>query len=258
MQLACCQFDIVWEDKPANYRRVEEMVRGARLEPGALLLLPEMFATGFSMNTAVTGEPVDGPTSRFLADLARDNGIYVIGGTTIAPAGGRPYNQASAYDPGGRRISSYSKIQLFTYGHEHEHYGTGDQMVSFNCGGADGPTVAPRVCYDLRFPELFRKAAADGASILTVIANWPVARQAHWLTLLRARAIENQAYVAGCNRVGRDGNGLVHVGGSQIIDFGGNVLADAGDAETIIAASVDLEALRDYRRKLPFLADMRR
>jgi predicted amidohydrolase len=117
--------------------------------------------------------------------------------------------------------------------------------------------VSPAVCYDLRFPELFRRAAGGGAELLAVIANWPVAREGHWATLLAARAIENQAYVAGCNRVGADGNGLVHSGRSRIVDPRGEVLADAGGEETIIRAKVDVDALREYRRKLPFLADMR-
>ena len=117
--------------------------------------------------------------------------------------------------------------------------------------------MSPAVCYDLRFPELFRRAAGEGAALLPVIANWPVTREAHWTTLLRARAIENQAYVAGCNRVGRDGNALEYSGRSQIIDFKGEVLADAGGEETVITATVEPAALRDYRKSLPFLADMR-
>ena len=257
MQIACCQFDIAWEDKPANFRRVTGLVRAAKLEPGALLLLPEMFATGFSMNTAVTAEPVNGPTARFLSDLAREHRIYVLGGVAIRPGVGRPQNQARVYDPAGQLVASYAKEYLFTLGGEDKHYDRGGgEIATFACGEGS-PTVVPRVCYDLRFPERFRRALLAGAHLFAVIANWPVKRHTHWLTLLSARAIENLAFVAGCNRVGRDGNGLDHAGGSRIIDFGGAVLADAGGEETVITATVELAALREYRRALPFLEDMR-
>jgi predicted amidohydrolase len=255
MQLACCQFDIAWEDKPANYRRVTDLVRSAKLTPGALLLLPEMFATGFSMNTAATVEPLDGPTAKFLASLARENRIHVLGGAVITDTEtGRPRNEALAFDPAGRLAAHYAKVYPFSVSREHEHHAAGESVAFFEWSGL---RASPAVCYDLRFPELFRRAAGGGAELLPVIANWPLTRQAHWVTLLRARAVENQAYVAGCNRVGRDGVGLEYAGGSQVIDYGGNVLADAGAGETVISATVDPHALRAYRRKLPFLADMR-
>jgi predicted amidohydrolase len=217
-----------------------------------------MFATGFSMNTAVTAEPEEGPTSRFLSELAREHRLYVLGGVAVQAGHSRPHNRALVFDPDGKCGASYAKVRLFKHGTEHEHYAAGERLLSFDWGTTDRCVVAPRVCYDLRFPELFRAmAGVTAADVQTVIANWPVTRQAHWVTLLRARAIENQAYVAGCNRVGRDGNGLEYAGGSQIIDFGGHVLADAGAEETVISAGVDLAALREYRAKLPFLADMR-
>jgi omega-amidase len=255
MQVACCQFDIAWEDKPANYRRVADMVRAAGLEPGTLLLLPEMFATGFSMNTARTAEPLEGPTGKFLAELALEHRLQVVGGAVITDAAsGRPRNEALAFDPRGRLLARYAKVYPFTLSSEHEHHAAGERGAAFDWAGC---RVSPAVCYDLRFPELFRRFAGDGAELLAVIANWPVAREAHWTTLLRARAIENQACVAGVNRVGTDGTGLAHSGRSQIIDHRGEVVADAGGEETIIRANVDPDALREYRRKLPFLADMR-
>jgi omega-amidase len=256
MQVACCQFDISWEDKPGNYRRVAAMVREARLEAGTLLLLPEMFATGFTMNIARTAEPLEGPTAKFLSDLAKEHRIYLIGGAVITDAdSGQPRNEALAFDPQGRLVTHYAKIYPFSLSREHEHHAAGERLAAFEWAQV---RVSPAVCYDLRFPELFRRAAGEGAELLPVIANWPVAREAHWITLLRARAIENQAYVAGCNRIGTDGNNLVHSGRSQIIDFRGEVLADAGGEERIISAPVDLAALREYRRALPFLDDMRR
>jgi predicted amidohydrolase len=256
MHLACCQFDIAWEDKPANYRRVAALVREAKLPPDTLLLLPEMFATGFTMNVAATAEPLEGPTARFLSDLAKEHNLFVVGGAVVTDAAtGKPRNEALTFDPRGQLSAHYAKVYPFSLSREHEHHAAGERVVPFDWAGG---RVSPAVCYDLRFPELFRRSAGEGAEVLPVIANWPVTREAHWTTLLRARAIENQAYAAGCNRTGKDGNALVYSGRSQIIDFRGDVLADAGGEETVISAPVDLPALRDYRRSLPFLADMRR
>jgi predicted amidohydrolase len=256
VQVACCQFDVAWEDKPANYRRVAAMVREARLEPGTLLLLPEMFATGFSMNAAGIGEPVDGPTTRFLSDLAAEHHVFVLGGVVTSDSGfeGRARNEALAFDPAGRRVARYAKMHLFSFATEHDHYAAGAGPASFDWSGCP---VAPAVCYDLRFPELFRHATRGGAQLLAVIANWPAAREAHWLTLLKARAVENQAYVAAVNRIGVDGNGHGYSGRSQIIDPKGVVVADGGGEEAVIRARVDLEALRAYRRQFPALADVR-
>ena len=258
MQLACCQFDIAWEDKPANYRRVEGLVRDAGLEAGALLLLPEMFATGFSMNADAVAEPPDGPTVRFLSELAARHRIHVVGGVAVADPrrGGRPCNEAVVAAPSGEVVARYAKAYPFTPGTEDRHYAAGTDPVDFAWSGS---RVSPTVCYDLRFPELFRRAlarAGRAVEVFTVIANWPASRVEHWATLLRARAIENQAFVAGCNRVGAD-PALAYTGRSQIIDPGGGVLADAGNEETVIRAALDLHNLREYRRKLPFLSDMR-
>jgi predicted amidohydrolase len=153
-------------------------------------------------------------------------------------------------------VRRYAKVYPFSPGTENQHYAAGAEPVDFEWSGC---RVAPTVCYDLRFPELFRRAmarAGRAVELITVIANWPVARIEHWTTLLRARAIENQSFVAGCNRVGKD-PALLYNGHSQIIDPAGKVLADAGDRETVIRAELDLANLREYRRKLPFLSDMR-
>lgn len=254
MRVACCQFDIAWEDKAANYSRVDVLVRAARLEAGTLLLLPEMFATGFSMNACAIAEALDGPTATFVGSLARQHGTYVLAGVVLRPDDGspRPRNEALLFGPDGRLACRYAKIHRFTFAGEDGHYGAGGRPVACN---VTGWRVQPAVCYDLRFPELFRGRETRGAELICVIANWPAARESQWLTLLKARAIENQAYVAAVNRCGRDPN-VAYSGRSQIIDPRGEVLADGDGEERVIRAQVDLGALRDYRRKFPALSDI--
>lgn len=255
MDLACCQFDIAWEDKPANYRRVEALVAAASLVPGTLLLLPEMFATGFTMRAEAVAEPIDGPTSRFLGDLARRHEIFVQAGVVVSGEGEtRPRNEALVFSPDGRLLARYAKMHLFSFAGEPEHYAAGASLTKFCWHDAQ---VAPAICYDLRFPELFRAATVRGVDLFTVIACWPASREEHWLALLRARAIENQCYLAAVNRCGSDPPGLAYAGRSQIIDPRGTVLMDAGSGEGIIRANVDLQGQRRYRQEFPALADIR-
>jgi omega-amidase len=254
MRVACCQLDIAWEDKTANYLRVEALVRAANLDRGTLLLLPEMFPTGFSMNADAIAEHVNGPAWCFVAALARELGIHVLAGIVMAgDAGGRPRNEALLFGPDGGLACRYAKVHRFTFAGEHNYYDAGDRPVTCDVAGW---RVQPAVCYDLRFPELFRTPAARGAELICVIANWPAAREPHWLALLRARAIENQAYVAAVNRCGRDPN-VAYSGRSQVIDPRGEIIADGGGDEGVIAADLDLESLRAYREKFPALTDIR-
>lgn len=253
MQVALYQFDMAWEDKPANYKRVASRVAAAGLPPGTLVVLPEMFATGYSMNAAAITEPVDGPTAAFLAGLAAEHRVYVVGGAAVADGQGKPRNEALAFDPGGRLVARYAKRQLFSLAKENVFYTPGEEPAAFDW---EGCRVGLNVCYDLRFPEVFRPQAQAGVDLYAVIANWPVTRIEHWVALARARAIENQAYVVAVNRCGRD-PWLEYTGRSQIVGPHGNVLADAGGAEGIVTAEVDLIGLREYRRAFPALADMR-
>lgn len=256
MHLACCQLGIVWEDKSTNYGRVETLIAGAQLPAGTLLLLPEMFATGYTMHAEAMAEPPDGPTATFLADLARRYRLWVQGGLIIRSAETpRPRNEMLVFSPEGQLVARYAKIHLFSFAREPNHYAPGESLAVWEW---QGTPVGPAICYDLRFPELFRAAAMAGTEIFTVIACWPAAREEHWLTLLRARAIENQGYVAAANRCGCDPFGQAYSGRSQIIDPRGQVLADAGNAAVIIQAEVDLAGLRRYRQDFPALRDVRR
>jgi omega-amidase len=253
MQVLGCQFEIAWEDKPANFAKVQQMVAEQSPPAGSLIVLPEMFATGFSMNVARIAEPQQGETHSFLSKLAERWQSYVIGGVATQDAAGKGRNEAIVFDCAGKEIARYCKQQPFTLGGERDHYVAGSQWVSAACGEF---SVTPFVCYDLRFPELFRPAVADGAQVIVVIANWPQSREAHWTALLRARAIENQAYVVGVNRCGNDPR-LVYPGHSIIVDPQGNTLAEADEREQVLSADLNLKDLVDYRRKFPALADMR-
>jgi omega-amidase len=253
LNIACCQFDIVWEDKPANYRRVSELIRGAGLPAGSLVVLPEMFSTGFSMNLTEICEGTPARGEQFLASLAEELGIYILGGVASQTLEGRGRNEALAFSPRGELLARYAKIHPFSLGGESEQFEPGNEISSFQWQECN---VAPFVCYDLRFPEVFRSAIRGGAHLFAVIANWPAKREAHWVALLIARAIENLAYVAGVNRCGSDER-QTYSGRSLIIDPQGRVLAEAGDVEGVISAEIDLAAMEEWRRDFPALRDMR-
>ena len=251
MKAFCVQWDVAWEDRAANFAKARSLLAG--VEPGSLVLLPEMFSTGFSMNVAGVCEGPSRPAECFLAERARELRASVLAGVVSLAPDGRGRNQAVLIAPDGSEIARYTKMHPFSYAGEADHYVAGDRPVVAQVGET---RLSPFVCYDLRFPEVFRIATAGGAEVLAVLANWPEARQGHWRTLLRARAIENQAYVLGVNRCGADPN-VTYAGGSLIVDPRGTVVAEAGGEEGTIGAELDLAALREYRREFPVLRDMR-
>ena len=252
MRFGLVQLDIAWEDKPRNFARVRELAAAAARQSCEVLVLPEMFATGFSMNEAATCEPAGGPTTRYLCQLARDHGLFVIG-TLVEGAAGAARNTCLIVSPGGEILARYAKAHPFTYAEEDRHYQAGAGPVAVALGEVE---LAPFICYDLRFPELLRPPAAAGAAILVVVANWPAARIEHWTTLLRARAIECQAFVLGVNRCG-SGGGLNYPGRSTAIDPLGAVIWEADSAETVGIVDLDPALVRRVRQELPFLPDMR-
>ena len=253
MKVIGIQPDIVWENKAANHARIITLIEKAGPHPGSLFVLPEMFATGFSMNVAGIHDSDTRETQDFLARTAVDYRIYLLGGLVTKNAQGRGRNECLIYSPYGREIARYSKLQPFTLGGESDNYEAGGTLSIFDL---EEFKLATFICYDLRFPEIFREACRRGANLYTVIASWPVAREEHWVTLLRARAIENQAYVIGVNRFGNDPK-FFHPGRSLIVHPSGSVLAEGGREECVISAELSLEELVKYRRELPFLNDMR-
>lgn len=253
MQLVACQLDIAWEDKPENFRRVREMLAAADVQPGALVALPEMFATGFSMHVDTIAEAEDGPTHVFLAELAAELKSHVVGGVVTRASDGRGRNDAVVFGPDGRQVARYAKLHPFSFVGETKHYQAGSELTAFRSGEFN---VAPFVCYDLRFPEAFRLAVARGAELMVVIANWPAPRDAHWRALLPARAIENQCYVLAVNRAGSDPH-VPYAGSSMIVTPRGETAAIADARPQVLTAEIDRQPLLEYRREFPALADMR-
>jgi len=252
VKVAAVQHDIVWEDPDANFAHLEPMVAAAAGQGARLVVLTEMFATGFSMAAERIAEPaVGGRSAEFLAVSAAKHGVWLCGSIPERRDGGRPCNQLVLAGPDGT-AHRYAKIHPFSYAGEHEHYEAGTATLTVD---VEGVRVSPFVCYDLRFPEEPRSVAEE-TDLYVVVANWPAARRRHWRVLLQARAIENQAYVVGVNRVG-SGDGLDYAGDSMIVDPMGEVLASAAGGEAVLVADVDPAVVRQVRTSLPFLADRR-
>jgi predicted amidohydrolase len=254
MELILCQFDIAWEDRRANHKRVAAMLAADPPSPGSLLALPEMFNSGFSMNVAAVTEGNDHPGRSFLRDLARQWKITIVGGLVEDADDGRGRNVALAVSPEGEMLARYTKIHAFSFAGEDRHYTAGETIATFDWAGFK---VAPLICYDLRFPELFRLAVDQGADLVLVIADWPARRAEHWTALLSARAIENQAYIAGVNRCGSDPH-ETYAGQSRIIDPQGRIIAQADDTEQLVRARPHRELVARWRREFPALKDRRR
>lgn len=253
MKIYGLQIDSVWETKAPNHDKVRALLDRAKPDAGSLVVLGEMFATGFSMNVAAIHDSDSLETQNFLSRTAADRKIFLLGGIVTKDASGLGRNESVVYSPEGNEIARYCKLQPFTLGGEKANFVAGKDVCLFPWQDF---TVASFICYDLRFPEVFRVATKRGANLITVIASWPDARVEHWVSLLKARAIENQAYVIGVNRCGNDPK-LYHSGRSSIFAPSGKLLADAGSEEGWIEADVDLASLNEYRNALPFLTDIR-
>ena len=252
MRVAAIQHDIVWEDPKANFAALAPRIAGAAGAGARLIVLTEMYATGFSMHTDVTAEPVDGPSSAFLVEQARMHDAWVAGSVAERAGEGRlPANTLVLAAPDGT-VHRYRKIHPFSYGREHEYFSAGGDHVTVN---VDGLRTTLFVCYDLRFADEFWATALQ-TDVYVVPANWPAPRRVHWQTLLRARAIENQAYVIGVNRVGSGGD-LQYVGDSMIVDPMGEILASAARGEATLVCDIDASVVADTRDRFRFLQDRR-
>ncbi len=250
-RLYAVQHDIVWEDKAANFAKVSLLLDAAKPQPGSILVLAEMFATGFSKHLSKTADTEARETETFLRHLAAKHDCCVVGGFVVPGTSGKGRNVALALAPDGRELARYTKMQPFTGGDEHTVHESGERVFTFSWQGF---TVAPLICYDLRFPELAREATAQGANLLIYIASWPIKRAQHWVTLLQARAIENLAWVVGVNRSGADPD-FTYPGRSLVVDPHGVIVADAADRESVLETTLDLEVALLWRSQFPALKD---
>ncbi len=254
MKVALVQLDIAWEDRQRNYEKAEFFAQRASAEKCDIMVLPEMFNTGFSMDLSAIADEGIGETTSVLSGMAKNYGINLIAGFPIkSPAEQKGRNMAVAFDKQGMLLSTYTKMHPFSLIGEHEYYIAGDTIALFDI---DGVSASMFICYDLRFPEIFRKVARQ-AQLIFVIANWSSSRKEHWKTLLRARAIENQCFIIGVNRTGTDGNGIHYSGGSCVIGPQGNILCSGDDGAEYIACKFDPAEVLSARSQFPFLKDMK-
>jgi predicted amidohydrolase len=247
LRVTLVQADLAWQDPAANRHRLAAHFRGL-VGHTDLVVLPEMFSTGFSMAAAELAEDMDGPTIDWMREEAAALGC-VIAGSLIVRDGGRCYNRLVWARPDGS-LEHYDKRHLFRLAGEQEHYAAGSRRLVV---ALKGWRVCPMVCYDLRFP-VWSRSRGD-YDLLLYVANWPQRRALAWSTLLRARAIENQSYVVGVNRIGRDGNGTTYAGDSVALDFLGQPLSSEGGGDRVETAVLDLESLRAYRESFPVHLD---
>lgn len=243
LDIALVQTTLAWHDRSANlqhFRLLLEQARGADL-----IILPEMFTTGFTMDSAGQAEAPQGPTHHWLLDQARELSAVVTGSIIVRSVDGSYRNRLLWARPDGQMLH-YDKRHLFRMAGEHMHYTPGEAQAVFE---VKGWRVRPLVCYDLRFPVWSRDP--DGTDLLIYTANWPGARRLHWNRLLPARAIENLCYVAGVNRIGTDGKGFAYSGDSQVLDFQGDTLLCAGEADGVLRSSLSAADLAAYRERFP-------
>jgi predicted amidohydrolase len=246
--LTLIQADLFWENPKANREQFEKIISELN-KPTDILILPEMFTTGFSMRPQTFAEPMEGPTMEWMAAVSAQTQIHLVGSLIIEQQQ-RYYNRRIWMKPEGE-YEYYDKRHLFRMAGEDRVYAAGTRRLIVNVNGWN---VLPLICYDLRFPAWARNRHNE-YDLLLYLANWPQRRIAHWDLLITARAVENQTYVAAVNRVGKDGNGIAHPGHSVVSDYLGNKLTDLGETETLQTVKLEKEPEEHFRRKFPVWKD---
>ena len=245
MNVYLVQTELKWENPNANLLRLTWHIQ--QTQPQSLIVLPEMFATGFTMNPSSHAQSMSDLAVTWMKEMSQDRCIC---GSLSIEENGQYFNRFLAiYN--GEILAQYDKRHLFSYAGEHEHYQSGTDAVTFDFLGWK---IAPFICYDLRFPTFINVQA--GVDLMIFVANWPKSRMLAWNALLRARAIENQCYVVGVNRIGNDGNNIPHSGCSQVINFAGDYLIEPQvDREMLLHQYLELGPLTAFRERFPFLRD---
>ena len=257
LSITTIQTSLHWEDKKANILMLEEKIRSIK-EKTNIVVLPEMFTTGFSMNPESLAEKMDGETVSWMSKIAKEKGI-ILTGSIIVEEEGKYFNRLIWMLPNGQ-LGYYDKRHCFSLAGEDEHYTSGTKRLIASVGGWK---INLCICYDLRFPVWTRQVidnasdqeAAPEFDVLVYVANWPERRSRAWKTLLQARAIENQCYVVGVNRVGNDGNELYHSGDSMVLDPFGEILYHKTNEEDVHTTTIEKRTLDEARIKFPFWKD---
>lgn len=241
LKVSLLQLDLKWEDKSANFKQIDAFLSG--LGQSNLVVLPEMFTTGFTMDSSSLAEPMEGNTLKWMQKWASELEVLLIGSFIVEENGF--FNRLLAVKPDGS-FDYYDKKHLFRMGKEQEHYDSGNRNITIDYLGWK---IKPFICYDLRFPVWCRNTTQ--AELMLFVANWPERRKEHWRSLLVARAIENMAFVIGVNRVGEDGNGIAHSGNSMLVNARGERLIELEDKSGVLQYTLSKEDLQQYRLSFP-------
>lgn len=258
MTISLVQMDCRLGDPETNFAYAANAIASAARRGSDLVLLPELWSTAYALDAApMLAAPLaqhaeEGGWFGRMAGLAAEHGLFV-GGSLLEVRGGRYYNCFALYGPDGVLCGAYRKVHLFRLMDEEKYLAPGEETV---CLDLPWGSTGLAICYDLRFPELFRGYALAGARLMLIPAEWPHPRREHWRTLLRARAIENQCFVAACNRVGATGN-ATFFGSSAVIDPWGETLVEAGEVETLLTVTIDTALVDSVRRRIPVFEDRR-
>lgn len=251
MLVSLVQMDIVLGHPEANWQKVIAMT--GDLGERDIILLPELWSTGYQLDQAERlGEDLSGRSVQLMQSVARAHQSHV-GGSILGRKNGQVHNQFVLVSPQGEVVATYEKVHLFGLMQEDQHLAPGSQLVTATMGDVSAGLA---ICYDLRFPEMYRSYMQSGVGLLLLASEWPNPRLEHWRTLLRARAIENQFFVIACNRVGRDANNTFF-GHSLVIDPWGEILAEGSDQEQVLNCQLDLSLVAAARCRLPALQDRR-
>ncbi|MGC8743102.1 MAG: carbon-nitrogen family hydrolase [Verrucomicrobiia bacterium] len=254
LKVYAVQLDIIWKDATANIEKLKQTIDEVKPKPGSLVVLPEMFCSGFSMDVEAVCQRYDSPIVNELGKVTQQYKICLIAGVPVKGRGKKGSNMALGFSPQGKLIYQVAKIHSFSPAGEEKYYQSGNEVRLFNHRGWK---ISTFICYDLRFPEIFRAATFAGAQILLLIANWPRERASHWIPLLQTRAIENLAYVVGVNRCGNSPSHH-YDGNSVIIDPWGKIIAQADDKESVISADLSLDYVKRIRKEFPALNDRKK
>ncbi|MFZ3589567.1 carbon-nitrogen family hydrolase [Bacillus sp. DJP31] len=254
IKISCIQFDISFGNPDKNFQQVEKKIEEALLQKPDIIVLPELWTTGYDLTRLDDIADEDGQqTKDFLCQLAKENHVHIVGGSIAKKTNEGVYNTMFIVDNKGEVVGEYSKLHLFKLMDEHVYLNPGHVDGMFQIGELK---CAGFICYDIRFPEWIRKHALVGAELLFVVAEWPLPRLAHWRSLLISRAIENQCYVVACNRSGAD-PANEFAGHSMIIDPWGEIVAEASEDDEILQGIIDIEKVQRVRNQIPIFADRR-